>query len=95
MKKTQDITFGIVIPTYYRKDKSTKKLIEKCFNSILNQTYENWIIYLIGDDYEKKNEFFSYSYLFPNKKKINLFNKSVSERKFILDDKEKLWAIGF
>jgi len=59
------IKFGIVIATYYRKDKKTKKYLERCLNSIKNQTYSNYKIFLIGDDYEKLKELYEFSKMFP------------------------------
>jgi len=51
------VKFGIVIATYKRKDGSTPFVLNKCLNSIKNQTYQNFKIFLIGDKYEDDEEF--------------------------------------
>jgi dTDP-4-amino-4,6-dideoxygalactose transaminase len=89
-----DIRFAIVIPTYYRANGSTKRYIKRSFNSILNQTHKNWILYLIGDLYEKEDEFESFKTLIPEGK-IKMFNQNDPERNHIIDpDKRKLWSIA-
>ena len=49
--------FGIVLCTYYRKDGSTFFKISRCIESIKNQTFTDWKIFLIGDHYENQEEF--------------------------------------
>jgi glycosyltransferase involved in cell wall biosynthesis len=47
---------AIVISTYYRPDDKTKEYLYRCLESIVNQTYTNYKIFLIGDKYEKPDE---------------------------------------
>jgi len=49
--------FAIVITTHKRKDGSTKEKIKKALESLNNQTYPNWHLFLIGDRYEDEEEF--------------------------------------
>ena len=49
--------FAIVITTHKRKDESTKEKIKKALESLNNQTYKNWHLFLIGDRYEDEEEF--------------------------------------
>jgi glycosyltransferase involved in cell wall biosynthesis len=48
---------GIVIPTYRRTDGSTFDLLKRTLNSIKEQTYTNYKVFLIGDCYENHSEF--------------------------------------
>ena len=48
--------FGIIIPTYYRKDKTTKFYLTRALESVFSQTYQDFKIYLIGDRYENESE---------------------------------------
>lgn len=59
---------GIVIPTYWRKDGTTKDILTRALVSILNQSYSNYKVFLVGDNYEKNNEFISLSKSIPSDK---------------------------
>jgi glycosyltransferase involved in cell wall biosynthesis len=54
--KPKDVKFGILTVTYARKDGKTPELLKQTIQSALNQSHENWKIYLIGDDYENDEE---------------------------------------
>jgi len=60
-----DNVFGIVMTTYYRNNGSTLQKITRAINSIKNQTYKNWKLFLIGDHYENEEEFKIISSLLP------------------------------
>jgi glycosyltransferase involved in cell wall biosynthesis len=47
---------GIVIATYRKLDGSTYDHLKKALESIKNQTYKNYKVFLIGDDYTDNNE---------------------------------------
>lgn len=47
---------GIVIATYQRKDGSTPKYLTRALDSVFNQTYQDFKIFLIGDKYEDEDE---------------------------------------
>jgi glycosyltransferase involved in cell wall biosynthesis len=49
--------FAIVITTYKRNDGSTPFYLKRALNSILNQDYNNYKIFVIGDRYENNDEF--------------------------------------
>ena len=59
---------GIVIPTYQRPDGKTPELLTRTLNAINNQTYTNWKVYLIGDNYKDKKEFETLSKIIPQDK---------------------------
>lgn len=48
---------GIVIATYQRADNRTPELLTRTLASILNQTYTDYEIIVIGDHYENHDEF--------------------------------------
>ena len=52
-----NMKIGILIPTYYRNNGSTKDLLTRALESIKNQTHQDYIVFLIGDKYEQANEF--------------------------------------
>jgi glycosyltransferase involved in cell wall biosynthesis len=51
------MNFGICISTYQRKDGKTPELLRRALDSVFNQTYKNFKIFLIGDKYENNDEF--------------------------------------
>jgi glycosyltransferase involved in cell wall biosynthesis len=52
----KDVKFGILTVTYKRKDGKTPEMLKETIQSALNQSHDNWKIYLIGDDYEDDEE---------------------------------------
>lgn len=46
-----------VIPTYRREDSLTKKFLLRTLESLKNQTYKDFRVYLIGDAYSDEKEF--------------------------------------
>jgi glycosyltransferase involved in cell wall biosynthesis len=56
LEPTRKIEIAIVIPTYYRKDGNTYQYLKRALKSIKDQTYKNYKIYLIGDNYEHPEE---------------------------------------
>lgn len=102
----QNIKFGIVIATYYAKDGSTAESLTETINSVLSQTYENWVIVLVGDKYEDKEEFDRLAALVPEDKIISInldvaverdlfFNKTKdSNGNLILENHWGVWMLG-
>lgn len=86
-----NIHFAIGIATYDRKSKKTPEYIKRCLESINNQRYKNWTVYLIGDQYTNNDEFTSYANLI-DKNKIKVFNKPDPERDHIAPG--RLWNIA-
>jgi glycosyltransferase involved in cell wall biosynthesis len=89
--------YVIVISTYNRSNGKTPQYLEKSLNSILNQSFKNWDLILIGDKYEPVNELITIVDKFKNllvdnhltNKVILLYNHS-PERDYI-KNKVKLW----
>lgn len=52
-----DKGLAVVIATYFRPDGSTPRYLERALKSIENQSYKNYHIYVIGDNYEDSKGF--------------------------------------
>ncbi len=89
------MSLAIVIPTYQRKDNTTPYYLKRALLSIKNQTYDNYKVYLIGDNYENKSEFkqIAESIIEPNKIKYINLPIAVERVRYNLND-IKLWASG-
>lgn len=51
------MTLGVTIHTYQRADGQTPKLLTRAIQSIVNQSYQNFKIFIVGDKYEDNEEF--------------------------------------
>ena len=49
---------AVVITTYRRRDGSTLRYLEKAIDSVFKQTYKNFRIFVVGDNYERPDELF-------------------------------------
>jgi len=56
MKVPRDIRFAVITMTYRRKDGSSKEKLEKMMRCINGQSYKNFRLFLMGDDYEDEAE---------------------------------------
>ncbi len=48
---------AVVISTYDRKNKSSRDILTKLISMLRKQTYKNFKIYMIGDDYTNRAKF--------------------------------------
>ena len=85
---------GIVIPTYQRPDGKTPELLTRALNTIVNQTYNNWKIYLIGDKYNNQQEFEELSKIIPSNKILALNLPIAVERNRYPEGGINLWYSG-
>jgi glycosyltransferase involved in cell wall biosynthesis len=85
-------TISIVIPTYYRKDGSTITYLKRAIDSIFNQTYQNFKIYLIGDKYEKEIEILEF--LKNYDERIFFKNLEIAKERDIYNNKSAIWSYG-
>lgn len=89
------MTIGIIIPTYQRKDGNSIKYLQKSLNSIKNQTYTNYKLFLIGDKYDNNEEFINISKSIIPKEKIFSINlPHAKERDKYSPGDKKLWCSG-
>lgn len=51
------MTLGVTIHTYQRADGQTPQLLSRAIQSIANQSYQNYKIFIVGDKYEDNKEF--------------------------------------
>jgi len=63
---------GIVVTTYKRPDGQTPFFLNRALRSVMTQTYEDYRIYLIGDDYTDRNEFDSIAKQYKKITAVNL-----------------------
>lgn len=56
-KEPEDICFAICMATYQRKNYNSPFYLKRCLESIVNQSYSNWKLYVYGDKYEDDSEF--------------------------------------
>jgi len=87
--------FGIVMAKYYRKNNKTKNYLNRSINSIINQTFSDWQLIIVGDKYEPEEELLEIINEFKQKtsNKIIYLKNLVVERDFIKDN-NKLWNVA-
>jgi glycosyltransferase involved in cell wall biosynthesis len=85
--------FGIIIPTYYRKDKTTKFYLTRALDSIFKQKYQDFKIYLIGDRYENEEEI---NEITSKYKGDNFYfeNLKVAKERDFYTNKYAIWSYG-
>lgn len=88
------MTLGIVIPTYKRIDGSTPFYLSRALTSIKNQTYKDYKVFLIGDDYEDDKEFTQLATSIIDGDKIYYENLPVAVERSKYKSGKILWATG-
>jgi hypothetical protein len=93
--KIKPIQFAVVIPTYQRPDGNTPHLLKRTLESVLNQTYQNFKIFLIGDKYEDQEEFLSFKNLIPSDKfYIENLPNAIEREKYEYPSWDLWWSGG-
>jgi glycosyltransferase involved in cell wall biosynthesis len=90
----QNTKLGIVISTYQRPDGKSPELLARALECVLNQSYSNWKIFLIGDYYKDNNEFNKLSSLIPEKQILSLNLPIAPERSRYPQGGINLWHSG-
>ncbi len=90
----ENLRLGIVISTYQRPDGKTPELLTRTLNAINNQTYKNWKVYLIGDNYNNQKEFEKLASILPKDKILHLNLPVAVERNRWPEGGQKLWHSG-
>jgi len=87
-----NIPIAVNIATYRKDEKSIIRL-EKTLDSVFNQTYKNFKVFLIGDDYSKPEEIVNLSNKYPSDK-IFFKNLPFSRERKYHNDTKTLWKYG-
>lgn len=85
---------AIAISTYKRHDGKTPEYLKRALESVLNQSYQNYKIFLIGDQYDDVEEFNSFSKIIP---KNQIYSENLSfavERNKYKAKSRQLWCSG-
>ena len=82
----------VIMPTYFRKNGSTKKLLSRALRNLEAQTYKNFKLFLIGDHYDNNHEFEEICKSY--KKDIFYKNNEEHYRCYDFPNKHTYWAIG-
>jgi glycosyltransferase involved in cell wall biosynthesis len=86
---------GIVIPTYQKKNGTTPSILTRALNSIKNQTYTDYRVFLIGDKYDNNEEFIHLASSIIDIDKIYYENLSTAvEREKYPIGSHQLWCAG-
>jgi glycosyltransferase involved in cell wall biosynthesis len=86
--------FAIIIPTYQRADGRSPMLVNRALQSILQQSYKNFKVYLIGDRYENKKEFANFGLGFNKENFYSINLPEPGERTRYENNKRLLWLYG-
>jgi glycosyltransferase involved in cell wall biosynthesis len=85
------INFAIVITTYQKKDGTTPFFLKRAIDSIMDQNYDNFKIYVIGDKYENNEEFKLICDKYP-KDKLYYENLPEAKERDVYTDKWLIWS---
>jgi hypothetical protein len=82
----------VIMPTYLRKNGSTKYLLSKALRNLEAQTYKNFKLFLIGDHYDNNEEFEELCKSYKN----DIFYKNNEQhyRCYNFSNKHTYWTIG-
>jgi glycosyltransferase involved in cell wall biosynthesis len=82
--------FSIVITTYQRKDGKTPMFLKRAIDSVMNQEYQNFKIFIIGDKYDDNEEFENICKTYPQDK-IYFENLPEAKERDKYSDKWLVW----
>lgn len=88
---------GITMATYQRADDTTPVFLKRALESIMQQTYTDWKLYVVGDKYENEQEFFSIVESIIPPEKLSIVNLVFAkERDLYNNDQDRtiLWNTG-
>jgi glycosyltransferase involved in cell wall biosynthesis len=86
------VKLAILIPTYRKGNGEFKDQLIQCLQSVSNQTYSNYRVYLIGDNYENNDEFLELSKIIDSSK-IVAKNLPIAYERSKYSGR-KLWVCG-
>ncbi len=83
------MTLGVTIHTYQRADGQTPYLLMRAIQSVANQSYQNYKIFIVGDKYEDNQEFEDVINGF-----VEISDKIVFENLHFANEREKYLGIN-
>jgi glycosyltransferase involved in cell wall biosynthesis len=83
--------FSIVITTYQRKDGNSPLFLKRALDSVFNQDYQEFKVYVIGDKYENNDEFEEICKSYPNEK-LFFENLPYAKERDKYTDKWVIWS---
>lgn len=85
--------FAIVMSTYRRKDGKTMEYIKRAIDSIFNQTYKDFKLFLIGDKFEDDFELIELITQYDSSK---IFYKNIkfAKERDVYKEKLSIWSYG-
>lgn len=86
------LKLAVLIRTYKRKNGLSKGYLKRAFKSLENQTYKNFKLFVIGDDYSDNEEFEDICKTYNGD--IYYYNNPESFRTYNFKVKENYWSIG-
>ena len=92
MSNNKNIKFSIVTATYRKLDGSTYDHLKNTLMSLKNQTYDNYKLFLIGDNYTDNEELIELSKILPAEK-VYLKNLPVAVEREKYSGRD-LWSCG-
>lgn len=94
-KVSQNMKPAIVMATYNRKNNSSLKYLERSIGSVISQTYQEWTLIIVSDDYENKDELLNLINIFRNRtqNEIVLIENKVCERNYVTHPHSK-WKVA-
>lgn len=84
---------AVSIATYQRADNKTPFYLKRALDSIFNQTYSNFKIFLIGDRYENSIEIENIISKYPSSK-LYFKNLPIAKERDNYSDKKAIWSYG-
>jgi len=91
---TEDIQFAIVGATYHRRNGTTAACLKRMFKFLQNQSYQNFKLFLIGDDYIPEQEFNTICSTFPQDKIYYKNYIGISYRNGVFTRRQNTWTSG-
>lgn len=91
------MTLAVTIHSYQRPDGQTPRLLLRALQSVANQTYQDFVIYLVGDHYENYAEFESIAHsILSIQNRIAVCNlaEAVERDKYLNINNIALWNCG-
>ena len=82
----------VIMPTYLRKNGTTKSLLSRALRNLEAQTYKNFKLFLIGDHYDNNEEFEEICKSYKND--IFFKNNEQHYRCYKFPNKHTYWTIG-